>query len=111
MSTRITRIIGYGIYMPYEEFKSKFASEDEFETFCENHGKLKIGVCCFIGDYMSGEWAFYGRILVATESDWEELPNVDLTGLASQSYEVNRGCLPSGFGFYSSKLMYLTQYA
>jgi hypothetical protein len=58
MSVKTTRIIGYGIYMPYQEFKSKFSSEDEFEEFCDAHSKFKKCTPCFVGEYMDGEWVF-----------------------------------------------------
>lgn len=60
---------------------------------------------------MGGEWAFWGRILVATDGDDGELPNVDLSGLTSLSIEVDLQNLPSDFKYCSSKFMYLTRYS
>lgn len=50
MSVNVTRIIGYGIYVPYKEFKSKFTSDEYFENFCSYYGRVKVDKTCLALD-------------------------------------------------------------
>lgn len=107
MSVRVTRIVGYGIYMSLRLFKTAFESEEDYEKFADAHSKLEVNKTCYVEDLSGGEWAFYGKILhMAIDRDGEELPNIDLDALPYTHHVIDCPPIPM-----TPKFMYLTQYA